>query len=147
MEKSERVASSRSLARPLRAEKRASTTDSNGEREREREGRGNEIRLLPLHYLRPSSSLRRVMVRVRERSGHSQRGLAILILGASLSFCRCTFPCWLVLNRFYRNIHHISTLCLGRPFERFCVLTSGRVCGRACGNRRSSKRPLRHKVL
>ena len=68
MEKSERVASSPSLARPLRAEKRASTTDSNGEREREREGRGNEIRLLPLHYLRPSSSLRRVMVRVRDDS-------------------------------------------------------------------------------
>ena len=30
--------------------------------------------------------------------------------------------------------------------ERFRVLASGRVCGRACGKRRSSKRPLRHKV-
>ena len=47
-----------SLARPLRAEKRACTTDANGERERGRWG--NEIRLLllPAPSLRPNSSFR-----------------------------------------------------------------------------------------
>ena len=38
------------------------------------------------------------------------------------------------------------TLCLGRPLERFLVLASGRVCGRARGKRSFSKRLLRHKV-
>ena len=38
-------------------------------------------------------------------------------------------------------------VCLGRPLERFRVLASGRVCGRARGKRSSSKRLLRHKVL
>ena len=43
--------------------------------------------------------------------------------------------CNYLQNKFFP----ISTLCLGRPLERFCVLASGRVCGRARGKRSSSK--------
>ena len=38
------------------------------------------------------------------------------------------------------------TVCLGGPLERFRVLASGHVCGRARGKRSSSKQLLRHKV-
>ena len=40
----------------------------------------------------------------------------------------------------------ICTLCHGGTLERFRVLASGRVCGRAGGKQSFSKHPLRHKV-